>query len=256
MENFVKVAHLPQTSALIRAEKLSVGTCTYTILRGLHFSILHGMKVAVIGPNGGGKSTLLSLLARPDSPTFKIQGTLECHYTWGLDVAYLPQASQAQRTFPLLVRDVVAGGMWRELGALSPLTPHHRQRIEDALTNVGLQGMGAHPLSHLSGGQFQRVLFARMSVQNASVLLLDEPFTGVDTFTQEALLPLIQTWHTQGKTILAVLHDLECVKRFFPHTLMVARGFSRFGPTEAVVTPENLKLAYESAHMWPHESPI
>jgi len=245
---------LPQTLPLIHAEHLTVGTPTYTILQDLYFSILRGMKVAVVGPNGGGKSTLLSLLARHDSSTLKIQGTLTCDYTWGRDVAYLPQASQAQRTFPLLVRDVVAGGMWRELGPLSPLTPHHRQRIDDALAQVGLQGTGASPLRHLSGGQFQRVLFARLSVQKACVLLLDEPFTGVDAVTQDALLPLIQTWNTQGKTILAVLHDLDCVRRFFPYTLVVARGFSRFGLTEEVLTPENLRLAAQNAHMWQHES--
>jgi zinc/manganese transport system ATP-binding protein len=223
------------------------------IVKGLDLEISQGTQVAIVGPNGGGKSTFLSLLAHPVSKTFHIQGILKRHYVWQRDVAYLPQLSQAQRHFPLLVRDVVAAGLWRELGPLRPLGPSHRRSIEEALQGVGLAGLATRSIGALSGGQFQRVLFARLSIQNAPLLLLDEPFNGVDMATQEDLMGLLQTWQTQGKTILVVLHDLGLVRRAFSQVLLLARDFSRFGRVDTVLTPENLEKAGQQAQLWQEE---
>lgn len=239
--------------ALFEARDLNIFRSGRLIVKGMSLEIFRGTQVAIVGPNGGGKSTFLSLLAHPVSKTLHIQGLLKRHYVWQRDVAYLPQLSQAQRHFPLLVQDVVAAGLWRELGPLRPLRPSHRRSVEEALQGVGLAGLATRSIGALSGGQFQRVLFARLSIQNAPLLLLDEPFNGVDAATQKDLMILLQNWQAQGKTILVVLHDLGLVRQAFSQALLLARDFSRFGPVDTVLTPENLEKASQQAQLWQEE---
>lgn len=235
---------------LLETEKLTLFHGRTPIIQGLTCRITRGVQVAIIGPNGAGKSTFLKAVANPRLPSSEFQGCIKRSFAFPREMAYLPQCSEAQRTFPLLVRDVVAGGLWHELGALQPLTKANHLRIEEALSVVGLQGFALHPIGALSGGQFQRVLFARLIVQDAALLLLDEPLTAVDAHTQKDLMTLIQLWHTQGRTQLVVLHDLDLVRKFFPYTLLLAREFSCFGPTAEVVTAKNLEQAVKSAQQW------
>ncbi|MGB0919392.1 MAG: metal ABC transporter ATP-binding protein [Holosporaceae bacterium] len=214
-----------------------------TIVQNLSFSIPKGSLVALVGPNGGGKSTLLeSLVSRASQKLF---------YGFAEEkIAYLPQACHLDRSFPLLVRDVVGTGFWPQLGFWRPFMGRHKKNVLKALRAVGLENFALTPIHALSGGQFQRVLFARLIVQEGSVLLLDEPFTGVDEASIEALFKLIQAWHYEGKTLIVTLHDLKFAQRFFPHALLLARDYSLWGKTNEVLTPDHVAFAYARAHQW------
>jgi zinc/manganese transport system ATP-binding protein len=119
----------------------------------------------------------------------------------------------------------------------------HRARIAQAIAAVGLTGFEARPIGTLSGGQLQRVLFARLLLQDASIILLDEPFTAIDTKTAADLLDLVRRWHGEKRTVIAVLHDMDVVRAHFPKTLLIAREEIAWGPTGEVLTPANLLAA-------------
>jgi len=150
-------------------------------------------------------------------------------------LAFLPQQADLDRQFPLRVDDLVAMGLLRRRGVFGRLTPYNRQQFADALAQVGMAEFAHQPIGHLSGGQFQRVLFARLLVQQAPVILLDEPFTGVDETTVRLLLALIAGWHTQQRTVIAVLHDMQIVREWFPHTLLLHPQGNLWGSTPHVL---------------------
>lgn len=158
-------------------------------------------------------------------------------------LAYLAQHKDMDRTFPILVEDVVAMGLWSKIGVFGGLTHQDRPLVRDALAQVGLTGFNKRCLTELSGGQFQRLLFARLIIQQANMILLDEPFTGIDAQTTKDLLKLIQQWHQQGKTIIAVLHDIEMIRKFFPNCILIAHELIAAGQTHEVLTTENLAKA-------------
>lgn len=194
--------------------------------------------MAIVGGNGAGKTTLLNILSGLEKPSRGCVTTPP-----RATVAYLPQQSRLDRDFPLQVQDVVAMGFWQRNGLFCSLSAEQTDAIDEALYTVGLEGLGGRNLNALSGGQFQRVLFARLMVQNGDILLLDEPFAALDEPTIEALMGLLQTWHAQGKSIITVLHDLNLVKRYFPQTALLARRLIAFGPTPEVLTPPHLTQA-------------
>ena len=130
-------------------------------------------------------------------------------------------------------------GLWREIGPFGWLGRARRARIDAAIAAVGLTGLEGRPIGTLSGGQLQRALFARLLLQDARLVLLDEPFTAIDARTLSDLLGVIQGWHGEGRTVIAVLHDMETVRAYFPDTLMLARELVAHGPTEKVLTSEN-----------------
>lgn len=202
-----------------------------------------GSYTAVVGPNGAGKSTLLKGimgLVRPDAGVIAIEGIDR------RDIAYLPQMSALDRGFPMRVLDLAAMGLWRKLGPFARIGARERGFVEAALTRVGLSGFENRSVGSLSGGQFQRMLFARLLLQDARLILLDEPFVGIDMRTTDEMLTLISDWHGEGRTIIAVLHDLEAVKRCIPETLLIARDPVAWGATGAVLTEANLT---RSRHM-------
>ena len=223
------------------------------IVSDLSFDLENGDLVAVIGPNGGGKTTLLEALASKFLPK-DARGVLKRRDLLHSDTAYLPQVSAAQRHFPLLVKDVVACGLWVRLGIWGSMNRSHHALIGEALAAVGLEKFADQPIQALSGGQFQRMLFARLMVQDARLLLLDEPLTGVDPPTRAYLVSLIQEWHKAGKTVMVVLHDPHVVRTTFPKTLLLAREFSAFGDTRSILTPEVLRKAYGHAQDWEGEA--
>jgi zinc/manganese transport system ATP-binding protein len=159
------------------------------------------------------------------------------------EIACLPQAGELDRSFPISAYDLVAMGAWRRVGAWKGFDASEHDRVWDALETVGLADFGARIIGTLSGGQLQRALFARLLLHDAQVLLLDEPFAAVDRHTTEDLMALLQEWNAQGRTVIAVLHDLDMVRSAFPQALLMAGQAVAWGSTPSVLTPENLHLA-------------
>ena len=207
-----------------------------------------GSLTAVVGPNGAGKSTLLRAIAGLHAPD---EGALEAPAA--ARIALLPQAAALDRGFPIGCLDVVMLGLWPRLGPFRGVPPAARERCAEALAAVGLAGFGRRPVGSLSAGQFQRILFARLLVQDAPVILLDEPFNAVDARTAADLLAVVKRWHGEGRTVIAVLHDLDLVRREFPDTLLLARDPIAWGPTEAVLTAANRLRARAMAEAWAEE---
>jgi zinc/manganese transport system ATP-binding protein len=197
-----------------------------------------GSLTAVVGPNGAGKSTLLKGIVGALRP---LDGQISLGEK--ARIAYLPQAAAIDQSFPIAVEDLVAMGLWRRTGVLGGISKADRHRIADAISAVGLEGFEDRALSTLSGGQMQRALFARLLLQDAPIILLDEPFTAIDTKTARDLLDLVQRWHTEKRTVIAVLHDMTIVKEVFPEALLIARGPVAWGPTQDVLTADNLLIA-------------
>lgn len=230
----------PAPPPLIRIDNLTLGYERHPAVHHLSVDIAAGALVAVVGPNGAGKSTLLKGLAGELRP---IGGHILLPALGRHGIAYMPQRSEMDHSFPVSVFDMVAMGLWREIGAFGSLRPAQRQRVEAALTAVGLAGFEARPIGSLSGGQLQRARFARLILQDAPVILLDEPFAAIDARTVGDLVRLILDWHAQGRSILVVVHDYEQVRRHFPTCLLLARELVAYGPTAEVLTNERLARA-------------
>ena len=224
-------------STALALQRVSLGYERLPAVRGLDVAFTEGSLTAIVGPNGAGKSTLLKGMVGELKP---MEGRIVLPKQ---SVAYLPQQSSIDRTFPMTVTELVAMGLWRQLGPFGGISKAHRRQISHALAAVGLTGFEGRRMSTLSGGQVQRVLFARLLIQEADVLLLDEPFTAIDTRTASDLLEVIGGWHNEGKTVIAVLHDLETVRTNFPQTLLLARDVIAHGDTDTVLTADNLMRA-------------
>jgi zinc/manganese transport system ATP-binding protein len=171
-------------------------------------------------------------------------------------IAYLPQVPEIDRQFPISVLDTALLGHWRKIGWHRGIGPALHHQARHALARVGLAGFEQRPIGTLSAGQFQRALFARLMVQDAPVMLLDEPFSAIDARTTSDLIALVEDWHRDGRTVIAVLHDLEQVRRHFPETLLLARTCIAWGATAQVLTPAHLLQAQSMAESWdPHATP-
>ena len=206
-----------------------------------------GTLTAVVGPNGAGKSTLVKSLVGILKPA---SGRIARDGVATRDVAYLPQAAEVDRSFPITVADTVMLGAWAAMGALRGASQRVAQATADALAAVGLEGFGARGIGSLSAGQFQRVLFARLLLQDAPVIVLDEPFTAIDARTTRDLLDLVRRWHGERRTVIAVLHDFDQVRAHFPNTLLLARRQIAWGTTEEALSAANLLEARAMAERW------
>lgn len=217
-----------------------------TAVQGVSGRFAPGSLTAVAGPNGAGKSTLMKAVAGVLAVT---AGRIDRGGLLARRFGILPQAAETDRSFPISVGDAVLLGAWAHMGALRGAGAAAK-RVRDALQAVGLAGMEGRPVGALSAGQVQRVLFARLLVQDAPVILLDEPFNAIDARTTADLLALLHGWHAEGRTVVAVLHDLDQVRAVFPDTLLLAREVVAWGPTAAVLTPGNLARARDMAAAW------
>ena len=205
-----------------------------------------GSLTAVIGPNGAGKSTLLKAIMG----LLAVESGRIVQSSEAPRIAYMPQQSEIDRGFPISVLDCVLLGHWQEQGLLQRLTPAHISQAEAALNAVGLDGFSQRSIGTLSAGQFQRMLFARLFLQDASLILLDEPFNAIDARTTAELMRLIRNWHAEGRTIIAVLHDHELVREHFPQTLLLARRLIAWGDTATALTSDHLRQAGAMAEAW------
>ena len=234
-------------TAAFSLHDVTLGYDRHPAVHHLTGSFETGSLTAVVGPNGAGKSTLLKGLIGRLAP---LDGRLERNGLRQSDIAYLPQQAEIDRSFPISVMDTVLLGHWRTIGLFGPITPAQRRQAGEALLAVGLDGFERRPIASLSAGQFQRVLFARMLLQDCPVILLDEPFTSIDARTSADLLKVVAGWHGEGRTVVAVLHDLDQVRENFPDTLVIAREPIAWGATTEALRAEHLFQARQIAEGW------
>jgi zinc/manganese transport system ATP-binding protein len=232
--------------ALVRLDDVTIAYDRHPVVHHISGAFAPGSLTALVGPNGAGKSTLLKAIAGLLPVT---AGAI----AFSIDrraVAYLPQVVDVDRTFPLRVIDVVDFGHWRKAGALRRLTSDDRASSAEAIATAGLRGLEEHSIAQLSVGQFQRVLFARLMVQQAALILLDEPFNAIDQKTTADLMAVVKGWQGQGRTVIAAVHDLEQVRRDFPDALLMARELVAWGSSPAVLGEGNLARARDLAASW------
>jgi zinc/manganese transport system ATP-binding protein len=239
--------------ASIRFDNVTVAYNRHPAVHHVSGSFAPGSLTAVAGPNGAGKSTLLKALMG-ELPL--AEGSIDRGGLSSRDFGYLPQAAEIDRHFPLTVADIVILGAWRAIGAFRGMTPAESDKAQQALKAVGLEGFERRHIGSLSAGEFQRVLFARLLLQDAKVIILDEPFTAIDARTTRDLLQIVGRWHQDGRTVIAVLHDFDRIQAHFPQTLLLARETIDWGPTETALSPSNLLRARAMAENWDENAPI
>lgn len=236
--------------ACVTFEDLTLGYDRHPAVHHLSGVVRKGSLTALVGANGSGKSTLLKGVVGMLGP---MSGA--CTVAPGTSLAYLPQQSELDRTFPARVVDLVSLGLWPRRGLLGRLRPEDRAAVAAALSAVGLDGFGARPIDTLSGGQLQRALFARVLVQDADLILLDEPFNAIDARTVADLIGLIMRWHGERRTVVVVVHDLDLVRRHFPEALLLARRPVAWGEARGTLAPENLLRARQFNEAWDDGAP-
>ena len=219
---------------------LTLGYDRHPAVHHLNGTVEEGSLTAVVGPNGAGKSTLFKGVVGTLKP---LAGAIERSGFAVRDIAYLPQAAEIDRSFPINVYDMVAMGLWRRTGLFGGIGRKDHAAIEAGIAAVGLTGFEQRSIGTLSGGQMQRMLFARLLVQDARIIVLDEPFSAIDARTVADLMLLVRQWQGERRTVLAATHDLELVRASFPKTLLLAREPVAWGATRDVLTSENLDQA-------------
>lgn len=237
----------PTAAPAVWIDNLTVSYRQHPAVHHLSCRFAAGSLTAIVGPNGAGKSSLLDAMVGKVAPS---TGQVRLGLPRPARIAYLPQQSGIDRSFPLRVSDVVMLGAWGTLGLFRGASAAVRRRAQAALAEVGLADLGQRLVGELSVGQFQRVLFARVLMQDSPLILLDEPFNAIDARTTGDLLALVHRWHREGRTVVAVLHDLEQVRAHFPSTLLLAREGLAHGPTAEVLSAPNLQRARELAEQW------
>jgi len=225
------------TQPAIRLHDVTVAYDRHPAVHHVKGDFLLGEMTAVAGPNGAGKSTLLKAIAGI-LPTF--EGTIEFSGVSREDMAYLPQAADLQTDFPINVLQMVTSGFWQKSNGFQKISAAQRQKAQAALATVGLEGFNERTLDSLSAGQLQRALFARVIVQDARLILLDEPFNAIDNATTAALLHIIKIWHKEKRTVICILHDFEQIKENFSDCLLLARETVAWGKSREVLRPEIL----------------
>ena len=235
---------------MVTLDNLTVSYRQHPALHHVSGHFAPGSLTAVVGPNGSGKSTLLKSIMG----LLPLSGGQLSLTTPRSRMAYLPQVAEVDRSFPMVVQDCVLLGFWPSLGAWGGVTAAQSDQVLAALQAVGLAGFEYRPLNSLSSGQFQRVMFARLLVQDAQLILLDEPFNAMDSKTTAALLALIAQWHQQERTVIAVLHNDTQVRQHFPQTLLLARELVAWGDTAQVMTEPHLRQARALAEAWDDEA--
>ena len=235
---------------VLKVRNLCLGYPERTLFRGLSFDLTPGEALAVIGANGSGKSTFVKMLLGLVQP-------LSGRVTWPKgkpqEIGYLAQMTEFDRRFPIRVRDLAAMGAWGGFGFTQGLGREGRNRVDAALDAAGVLEIANRTLHTLSGGELQRTLFARVILQDAPLILLDEPFSAVDQSTEAHLLNLIDRWRSEGRAVVLVVHDLSTVLDHCSHALLLGGEAATHGTVAAVLTPERLvqqRYLSESQAAW------
>ena len=229
----------------LEVEDLTVAYSDQPVLWDIDLVVPAGDKMAIIGPNGAGKSTLIKAamgLVPAVAGEVRVFGR---PFAKGRgEIAYVPQRSSLEWDFPTDVLDVVTMGTYGSLGWFRRPGSAERERARAALEEVAMGAFERRPIAQLSGGQQQRVLLARALVQEAPILMLDEPFQGVDAPTERAIVAVLDRLSDQGKTVIVVHHDLQTVPEYFDSVLLLNVRAIESGPVVDVFTEENLRLTF------------
>jgi len=233
------------TEHALEIEDLTVAYGDRPALWDVDLEVPAGTLTAVVGPNGAGKTTMIRSvlgLVRPVAGQIRVFG--KAYEDQRRLVAYVPQRTSVDWDFPTSVLDVVTMGRYGELGWLRRPGRREREAARRALEQVGIEHLAGRQISQLSGGQQQRTFLARALVQDARLYLMDEPFQGVDATTERAIVELLQELRANGRTVLAVHHDLQTVREYFDSVALFNVRKIASGPVDEVFTEENLRLAY------------
>jgi ABC-type Mn2+/Zn2+ transport system ATPase subunit len=229
------------------AEHVTLGYNGKAALEDVTFQVPQGTRVAVVGPNGAGKSTLfkglVGLLPLRSGQVFVHGVPLRAHKDC---VAYVPQREEVDWRFPLTVKDVVMMGRYGRLGWLKRPARHDAEVAERCLGQVGMLELAGRPIGDLSGGQQQRVFLARALAQEPHILLMDEPFTGVDVSTQEAVLQMLDGLQVQQVTVMISTHDLNLAAQHFDRVMLLNHRLLAYGPPAEVFQSAVLANAFSS----------
>lgn len=240
-----------QLPARLDLEEVNAGYNGRNALERISFQVAQGDQVAVVGPNGAGKSTLFKVLVGLlpiRSGQVRIHGQpLGLHQDC---VAYVPQREEVEWRFPVTVFDVVMMGRFGKTGWLGRTSKHDREVVHRSLEYMGIAHLESHSIGRLSGGQQQRVFLARALAQEPHILLMDEPFTGVDISTQEVALNLIQQLQQQKVTVLVSTHDLNMAAQRFEKVLLLNHRVIAYGAPSQVFQPENLRQAFTGQFLY------
>ncbi len=240
------------TATALRFENVTLGYDGHPAVHHLSGRVEAGGLIAVCGPNGSGKSTLLKGIVGLLKP---IDGRIHLEGCRPRDIAYLPQQADIDRDFPATVVDLLSLGLIDRRGLFGSIGRDEIAQMARALETVGLSGFEERPVGTLSGGQLQRALFARVLLQDARVILLDEPFNAIDHKTVGDLVALVKRWHGESRTVIAVLHDMALVREQFPQTLLLAREVIAWGDTGEALSPENILKARRMTEAWDDDAP-
>ncbi len=229
----------------LEVHDLTVAYRTQPVLWDIDLTLPEGHLIAIVGPNGAGKSTLLKAvlgLVRPLTGWVKIYGApYSQRRSW---VGYVPQRESVDWDFPTSALDVVTMGLYGRIGWFRRPSRRHVDLALQCLEKLGMQDFARRQISQLSGGQQQRVFLARALAQEAKLYLMDEPFAGVDATTERAVLTLLQDLRREGKTVVAVHHDLQTVAEYFDYVVLLNMRLVAAGPVGTTFTQENLQRTY------------
>lgn len=232
-------------STALEAHNLTVSYSGKPVLWNVDFHIPEGKMVGILGPNGSGKTTLLKCamnLHKIDGGYIKL---LNAPFKKSVNkIAYVPQRQSVDWDFPASVEEVVAMGLYKPKRILQRIGSKEKQAIQQALAQLKIEDLAKRQIGELSGGQQQRVFIARALIRNADLLILDEPFVGIDAQTEAIILKLLQEKVSQGKTVVCVHHDLKTAKEYFDWMLLMNKNVVANGPTVSVYNDENLEATY------------
>jgi manganese/iron transport system ATP-binding protein len=236
--------HHQPDQPILEVDKVTVDYEGRAALDNVSFHLHEGERVAVVGPNGAGKSTLFKVVAgvlAPTSGNVRVYGSGPGGHVC---IAYLPQRSQVDWRFPVNVADVVMMGRIAKLGFLGNPKKRDWDFVHAALATVGMSDLAKRQIGQLSGGQQQRMFIARALAQEAELMLMDEPLTGLDAPSQEGLLTLLQDLQNKMVTVMVATHDLEQAAQYFDRIMLLNHKVIAFGHAGDVLLPEKLLQAY------------
>ncbi|WP_436646045.1 metal ABC transporter ATP-binding protein [Lactiplantibacillus plantarum] len=232
---------------MLKVQNLTVAYSDTPVFTDVAVNFNAGKITGIIGPNGAGKSTMIKAmlgLIKFQTGTVEYEGRALKQFQ--KQIAYVEQRKDLDLTFPINVFDVVLTGTYGKLGLFREPSKADRQRCQDSLEQLELADLVQRQISQLSGGQLQRVFVARALVQEADIIILDEPFVGIDLQSETAIMTILHQWRDAGKMIIVVHHDLNKVSRYFDDLVILNHGIVDYGPVDAVYTPANIERTFSA----------